>query len=270
MAYLILAGSLETPEYRRLARESAAFYNAWFLDVEDGGVYFNVLANGLPYLTGNERSKGSHSMSGYHSFELAYLAMVYTNLQITKQPIDLYFKPKPTGFEDHILRVAPDIITPGSVIIGEVWLNERKYDDFDPENLTVKLPSNEGELKIRVRLLPAEVSFDATVLEVSEDVTKISLSGVLNADAINIFQEKLDKALRQPTKRLVFFLEDLKCISSTGLRLIIFYNQKFDNDVEIQVVGASEQIKNYLTMSSFYEGVTLVDQYVETTEAASI
>jgi hypothetical protein len=31
-----------------LARESAAFYNAFFLDHDDGGVYFNVLANGIP------------------------------------------------------------------------------------------------------------------------------------------------------------------------------------------------------------------------------
>ena len=41
-------------------------------------VYFNVLANGIPYLLGTERQKGSHSMAGYHSFELAYLSTVYT------------------------------------------------------------------------------------------------------------------------------------------------------------------------------------------------
>lgn len=271
LAYLILAGSLENSEYQQLAREAAAFYNAWFLDVEDGGVYFNVLANGLPYLAeGNERGKGSHSMSGYHSFELAYLSMVYTNLLITKHPIDLYFKPKSEGFKDGILRVAPDILPPGSVRIDEVWINGQRHFDFDPENLTVKLPSTEGESKVRVRLLPAEVFFDATVLEITDGIAKISMSGVLDANAIDIFQEKLDKAFAQPLKRMVFFLQDLKCISSAGLRLIIFYNQKFANDVEIQVVGASEQIKKYLTMSSFYEGVTLVDRYVETVEMANL
>jgi len=86
LAFLILAGTLNKPEYLQLARESAAFYNAWFPDHDSGGVYFNVLANGLPYLLGNERMKGSHSMSGYHSFELCYLAATYTNLLITKQP----------------------------------------------------------------------------------------------------------------------------------------------------------------------------------------
>ena len=91
LAYLILAGSLHEPEYLQLARESAAFYNAWFPDNDSGGVYFNVLATGIPYLLGTERLKGSHSMSGYHSFELCYLAAVYTNLLLTKQPMDFYF-----------------------------------------------------------------------------------------------------------------------------------------------------------------------------------
>ena len=271
LAYLILTGSLGNSEYQQWAREAAAFYNAWFLDVEDGAVYFNVLANGLPYLAeGNERGKGSHSMSGYHSFELAYLSMVYTNLLITKQPIDLYFKPKPEGFKDNLLRVAPDILPPGSVRIDEVLLNGEKYSDFDPENLTVKLPSKKEEMKIRVRLLPAEVKFDATILEITDGTAKIALSGVLDANAINIFQEKLDKVIAQPLKRIVVLLHDLQCISSAGLRVMIFYNQKLGKDTEIHAVGASEQIKNFLKMSSFYEGVTLVDRYDETVEMANL
>ena len=62
---------------------AAAFYNAWFLDHDSGAVYFNVLNNGIPFLLGTERQKGSHSMSGYHSFELCYLAATYTNLLVT-------------------------------------------------------------------------------------------------------------------------------------------------------------------------------------------
>ena len=93
--------------------KASAFYNAFFLDHDDGAVYFNVLANGIPYLMGTERFKGSHSMSGYHSFELAYLAQVYTNLLITKQPLTLHFKPYPGGFKDNVLRVSPDILPAG-------------------------------------------------------------------------------------------------------------------------------------------------------------
>ena len=73
--------------------EPVAFYNAFFLDHDSNGVYFNVLATGIPYLMGTERLKGSHSMSGYHSTELCYLSAVYSNLLVTKQPLDLHFKP---------------------------------------------------------------------------------------------------------------------------------------------------------------------------------
>ena len=118
LAYLILAGVCGDEEYLRHAREASSFYNAFFLDHDDGAVYFNVLASGVPYLMGTERLKGSHSMSGYHSFELCYLAQVYTNLLIAGHPLDLHFKPMPGAFAENLLRVAPDILPPGRVRLG--------------------------------------------------------------------------------------------------------------------------------------------------------
>jgi mannose/cellobiose epimerase-like protein (N-acyl-D-glucosamine 2-epimerase family) len=156
LAYLILHGVLGDPEYLRLARESAAFYNAFFLDHDDGAVYFNVLANGIPYLMGTERFKGSHSMSGYHSTELCYLAATYTNLLITKQPLELYFKPYPNAFRRNILRVSPDILPPGSIRLSEVWANEEKYAQFDADGLTVRVPESKEPVKIRVRIEPKQ------------------------------------------------------------------------------------------------------------------
>lgn len=177
LAYLILNGCLKKDEYKKLARESAAFYNAWFLDTDSGAVYFNVLANGLPYLLGNERNKGSHSMGAYHSIELCYLASVYTNLLITKQPMDFHFKPKLGAFKDNILRVSPDILPPGSIKIESVTIDGEPYTDFDAEGLTVTLPSSSSmshqqllerrraggvrmeriadDLKVKVRIVPA-------------------------------------------------------------------------------------------------------------------
>jgi mannose/cellobiose epimerase-like protein (N-acyl-D-glucosamine 2-epimerase family) len=155
LAYLILAGSLKDPEYHRLARESAAFYNAFFLDHDDGAIYFNVLANGIPFLTGTERLKGSHSMSGYHTFELCYLAAVYTNLLITKEPMEFYFKPQPGGFRNNILRVQPDILPPGSVRLSEVWANGEKYANFDANRLTVRLPDSREAMSIKVSIVPS-------------------------------------------------------------------------------------------------------------------
>ncbi len=154
LAYLILNGVLGDEEYLRIARESSAFYNAFFLDHDDGAVFFNVLANGIPYLQGTERFKGSHSMSGYHSFELAYLAQVYTNLLITKEPLDLHFKPQPGGFKDDVLRVSPDILPPGRIFISEVWVDGESYSNFDADGLTVKLPERQEAIKVKVRVSP--------------------------------------------------------------------------------------------------------------------
>jgi len=155
LAYQILYGVLKRPEYLRLARESAAFYNSFFLDYEDGAVYFNVLNNGLPFLLGTERYKGSHSMSGYHSIELAYLSAVYTNLLNTKQPLDLYFKPSVNnGFADNILRVSPDILPAGSIRIQEVLIDGNPWKNFDAEKLTVELPNLSYRPKIKVKLVP--------------------------------------------------------------------------------------------------------------------
>ena len=79
-------------------------------------------------------------MSGYHSFELCYLAAVYGNLLINQQPMDFHFKVRPGTFKDNILRVQPDILPSGSVRLEDVWINGDRYTDFDPVAMTVKLP----------------------------------------------------------------------------------------------------------------------------------
>ncbi|MBC7645591.1 MAG: AGE family epimerase/isomerase [Pseudopedobacter sp.] len=154
LAYLIMKGVLGDDDYLRLARESQSFYNAWFLDHDDGAVYFNTFANGMPYLLGTERFKGSHSMSMYHSSELCYLSAIYNNLLIFKKPMDFYFKPLPGGFEDNILRVSPDILPQGAVRISSVEIDGEAYTNFDADGLTVKLPETDLRVKVKVTLEP--------------------------------------------------------------------------------------------------------------------
>ncbi|MCK8058466.1 MULTISPECIES: AGE family epimerase/isomerase [unclassified Fusibacter] len=154
LAYQILYGVIGGEEYLKYARESAAFYNAYFLDHDDGGIYFNVLNNGIPYLLGNERLKGSHSMACYHSIELCYLSAVYINLLHTKKPLDLYFKPEVDGFTDGILRVAPDLLPKGSIYIENVWIDGEEYADFDAQKLHVRLPKLTERKQIKVRIAP--------------------------------------------------------------------------------------------------------------------
>ncbi|MEU8261555.1 AGE family epimerase/isomerase [Micromonospora sp. NPDC048999] len=153
LAYLILFGSIGGEANQREARQATAFYNAFFLDHDEGAVYFNVLASGMPYLLGTERLKGSHSMSMYHSAELCYLAAVYTNLLITKQPLNLWFKPRPDA--DRTLRVAPDLLPPGRVRLTEVEIDGKPWESFDPVAMTVALPESESSLTVKVQLTPA-------------------------------------------------------------------------------------------------------------------
>lgn len=152
LAYLIMYGVYRDEEYKRHGREAAAYYNAFFPDHDDGGVYFNTLANGLPYLLGNERLKGSHSMSGYHSTELCYLGAIYQNLLINRGAMDFWFKPHVDGFPDGKLRVSPDILPAGSIRIASVEIDGQPYSDYDAEGLVVNLPKTETRVKIRVRI----------------------------------------------------------------------------------------------------------------------
>jgi putative intracellular protease/amidase/mannose/cellobiose epimerase-like protein (N-acyl-D-glucosamine 2-epimerase family) len=157
LAYQVLAGYTGDSEFLRHDREASAFYNAFFLDHDDGGVYFNVLADGIPYLVGNERLKGSHSMSLCHAAELCYFATVYQKLLLRKEPLTLWFRPRRDGFRrDRTLRVAPDAFPPGRVLLDWVEIDGRPYTVFDRTTMTVKLPDSESPLTVQAHLVPAD------------------------------------------------------------------------------------------------------------------
>ncbi|MDG4552804.1 MAG: N-acyl-D-glucosamine 2-epimerase [Candidatus Competibacter sp.] len=258
LAYLILHGVLKEPEHLRIARESAAFYNAWFLDTDSGGVYFNVLANGQPYALGTERGKGSHSMAGYHSFELAYLSAVYTNLLITKEPMDFYFKPIPGGFSDNVLRVQPDILPKGSICISEVWVNGHAYDDFDADALTVKLPEGHGEITVRVRIAPSEANFTADLVEVTGGMAKIVLQGTLGPRGIRYLEEQVEAARARNVGGILFDMVKLDSISSEALRYIVFSKQTFGSSFKLSVTGAQTDVKSAIEASELNDEVSWI------------
>lgn len=238
LAYLILAGLEQKPEYLKLARESSAFYNAWFLDHDAGGVYFNVLANGMPYMMGTERLKGSHSMAGYHSFELCYLAAVYTNLLVTKQPLDLHFKPRPDS--DRVLRVAPDLLPAGSIRIESVSLDGKPYADFDANALTVKLPHSDDAIQVKVRLVPIEgmEHFSMTI-----SGSRMVLTGDLDSRAAPHFRTKLAALIAANPTGITLNLSGLNTLSKAALRALAFERGKLAVNGRCMIEGASAAIK---------------------------
>ena len=117
-------------------------------------------------------------MSGYHSIRAVLPGRGLHNLLITKQPMDLYFKPQPGGFKDDILRVAPDILPPGSVRSEQVWIDGEPYTNFDAEALTVKLPDDANE-QVRVegrRLRAGSVGCASTRVACPMDMSRMEIN----------------------------------------------------------------------------------------------
>jgi ABC-type transporter Mla MlaB component len=261
LAYYILAGVDKTnPDYLKYARETAAFYNAFFLDVDSGGIYFNVLASGLPYLMGTEREKGSHSMSGYHSFELCYLAAVYSNLLVNKLPMNFYFKPKPGTFPGNLLRVAPDLLPEGSIRIESVEIDGKPWESFDADGLTVTLPVTDHDLKVRVRVVPTSglEHFTATA-HVDGKAAMLALAGELDARALRVLREATDIVLAANPDVVLVDLSGLSKMTAEGVRLLAFMRQKLNLDDEISIKGAKEDMRVLLASGGLSEECVFVD-----------
>lgn len=120
LAYLIQMGTdMSNPEhyeqFRELAASMSAFYCAFFLDLDRGGVHFRVTNIGTPVLSGMYADKGGHAKSGYHIFELCYLAHVYTMMYNNPGPFTTYFAPiVPADGKVHV-SVAPDFVPLNSI-----------------------------------------------------------------------------------------------------------------------------------------------------------
>ena len=245
LAYYIMAGVYnDKPDYLNFAREGTAFYNGWFLDYEEGGIYFNVLANGQPYALGTERGKGSHSMAGYHSFELCYLAAIYTNLLIKKQSMDFYFCPEPNAWENNILRVAPDLLPKGTIELSEVWIEGKSYKDFDSEKMHIFLPESDKSLKVRCRIAPVGISFDSDLINFEDGIAEFALKGQLNESTVNDLKKSVEKL--SGLKGLILDLSDLDKISDIGWNYLLFTKQRAGADYTLEITNANETIKQSL------------------------
>lgn len=154
LAYLILHGATSRDErYLELARECTAFWNLFFLDRDRQGIFFRTSENGLPIIQGAYAQKGGHSISGYHAFELNYLAHVYTRMfVITGSAADnnfcLYFRIL-SNRDMKSINVLPDFMPPSSVEIVAVRANgiDRTPDlkPANPNDFQIAIENLEGD-----------------------------------------------------------------------------------------------------------------------------
>lgn len=193
-------------------------------------------------------------MSGYHSFELAFLASVYNNLLITKQAMEFYFQPVPGGFKDNILRVAPDMLPEGSIRLDAVWIDGEPHADFDADALTVTLPQFSKPIKVKVRIVPTS-GLEKFSMAVNED--RVILQGDLGEQMVPVFREQLARTVQDHPDRIILDMARLDSLCKSAVRVIIFEKQKMDIDASFIVIGANEDIKQLLMQDEFVEEIEL-------------
>lgn len=148
LAYLILYGQTGDPLYIEMARRAESFWNVFFLDRDNRGMYFRVTDNGVPIIDSSYGVRGGHSdASGYHCFELNYLAHIYNRCYVspdnaTDTVFCLYFKPCVESRMESI-NVLPDFIPDGCVTINNVWIGGTKRSGFNPNSFQVALDKDD-------------------------------------------------------------------------------------------------------------------------------
>jgi hypothetical protein len=126
LAYLVLYGATGQQFYLDMARETMAFWNLFFLDRDNQGIFFRTTEGGFPWIEGIYGQKGGHSISGYHVFELNYLAHLYLRTHVRQdgdsRGFCLYFRVM-SNREQTSINVLPDFMPPHRVEIKTVRIN---------------------------------------------------------------------------------------------------------------------------------------------------
>jgi anti-anti-sigma factor len=100
-----------------------------------------------------------------------------------------------------------------------------------------------------------------SVLEIVNDVAKITLSGELDAAAAPAFRTDVEKAATAKVKAVALLMKDLEYMASAGLRALVFAKQKMGTKVEIYMIGLQEPVMETITMTGFQNSVTFLDEY---------
>lgn len=147
LAYLILFGQTGKQEYLDAAREIMAFWNLFFLDRDNRGIFFRVTDIGVPVVEGDYANKATHAIAGYHSFELNYLAHLYIRSLVGVKPDSdegfcLYFHLCANNKQQSI-NVLPDYFLPGKLKINCVTVNGVRRSVENPQNFQIPLSESD-------------------------------------------------------------------------------------------------------------------------------
>jgi hypothetical protein len=151
-------------DFLALAREVEAFWNLYFLDHDLRSVYQRVTSIGVPIVKGGYSFKGAHSISGYHAFELNYLAHIYNRVLVdtpgseNDNTFSLYFRPE-VGSRQLSVNVLPDFFAPGEVEVLKVSVR-----GMDRPDLAARARDYRAETPFQITLRPEELGAEIVVV----------------------------------------------------------------------------------------------------------
>jgi len=139
-------------------REMMAFWNLFFLDSDNQGVFFRTSENGQPVIKGRYGAKAGHSIAGYHSFELNYLAHIYLRSYFERPVLEhrkftLYFRPDSASHLKSI-NVLPDFFRPGAMTLSALTVNGRRLECKGRTNFQITLDTAEPNGPVIVEFQP--------------------------------------------------------------------------------------------------------------------
>jgi hypothetical protein len=158
LAYLILYGVKGDKKFLELARYCNAFWNLFFLDRDSHRIRFRTSESGAPIVEGTYGNQGGHAIAGYHSFELCYLAHIYTRCYVPSGDDNfvIYFRPNKTD-EVATINVLPDFLRVDEVEIVRVKVNGREIEGLRQNQFQIALSTYPADSTFAVEFRPLRV-----------------------------------------------------------------------------------------------------------------
>ncbi len=100
-----------------------------------------------------------------------------------------------------------------------------------------------------------------TNFEMVNGIAKITLAGQIDPVTVSLFQAEVEKALVQKAKRLVFFMQDLEYITSSGLKVLLDYKQKVGATADIYIIAPRPLVAEVFEMTGFNQILNVRETY---------
>jgi anti-anti-sigma factor len=94
-------------------------------------------------------------------------------------------------------------------------------------------------------------------LHVSDEVATIRLAGELDAASAPRFNSIIAEAAGQQVRQLVLLADELRYMSSAGLRCLVFAQQKMPPGVQIVLTGAQPDVAETIRLTGFDRSLVL-------------